>query len=94
MILVAAAGSLALFGLPSCEKGAPPTKQVKKIIMKDAPVEQRMGFDAFANEPLRQKSVTVYYLVAEDGTVAEVGLSDYARTNVGDKYASYNWTTK
>ena len=54
-----------------------------------------MGIDFFDGQsPLRQKTVTVYYLIAEDGTVVEVGLSDYAKTKIGDTYASDDWHTK
>jgi hypothetical protein len=72
----------------------PPTPEVKTILMKEAVVEQRMGFDVFANETLRQKTVTVYYLVAEDGTVTEVGLSDYATAKIGGQFASASWHVK
>lgn len=66
----------------------------KKIVGKASPVEQRMGFDPFDNHPLRQKSETVFYLVAEDGTVAEVGLSTYTTTQIGSNYATHYWMRK
>ena len=83
------------FAVSGCDDSAPRrVPESKRIIMKESPVEQRMGFDVFADEPLRQKSVTVYYLIAEDGTVVEVGLSDFAKTNVGDEYSSSAWKVK
>lgn len=83
--------------LTSCEESeqtTPERASGKKIIQKESPVEQRMGFDFFADEPLRQKTVTIYYLVAEDGTVAEVGLSDFVRTKIGDTYVADSWQNK
>ena len=53
-----------------------------------------MGIDLFADRPLRQKSVTIHYLVAEDGSVVEVGLSDYAATEIGSNYSSTAWARK
>ena len=66
----------------------------KKIIAKESPVEQRMSYDVFSKESLRQRSTTIYYLVAEDGTVAEVGLSDYSVTQVGSNYETDKWARK
>jgi hypothetical protein len=66
----------------------------KKIIAKESPVEQRMAFDMFSKESLRQRSTTIYYLVADDGSVAEVGLSDYASTQIGSSYATTQWSRK
>jgi hypothetical protein len=79
---------------PTAHRASYDATETKKILMKEAPVEQRMSFDPFANEPLRQKSVTVYYLVAEDGTVVEVGLSDFAKTKVGGEFSSSAWKVK
>lgn len=87
----------ACLGLSACDEykmPEAPEPVKKKIILKAEPVEQRMGFDFFSNETFRQRSVTVYYLVAEDGTVAEVGLSDYAKTKIGDEFGSFNWKVK
>lgn len=72
----------------------PPPPVSKKIVAKECPVEQRMGFDVFADQPLRQKTVTIHYLVAEDGSVAEVGISDYATTQIGANYSITAWTRK
>ncbi len=69
-------------------------KITKKIIAKEAPVEQRMGCDFFADEPLRQKSVTIHYLIAEDGSVVEVGVSEYAIAQVGSNYTASAWRQK
>lgn len=66
----------------------------KTIIDKQASVENRFsGSDFFFGNGSITKSKTVYYLVAEDGTAAEVGLTDYSRTKVGDKYSSSDWKT-
>lgn len=88
-------------GLSTCGPPPPPKPPAprtipltKTIIMKEAPVEQRLNFDFFAQQAIQEKAVTVYYLVAEDGTVVEVGLSDYAVTKVGGTYSSTKWRTK
>ena len=91
--LLSFAAALALAGCDATVR-LEPEPVAKRIIAKEAPVEQRMGFDLFADETFRQKSVTVHYLVAEDGTVAEVGLSDYATTEIGGLYSTSNWQRK
>jgi hypothetical protein len=83
-----------IIGCDSQTSYVPPSPVSKKIIAKEAPVEQRMGIDLFADRPLRQKSVTIHYLVAEDGSVVEVGLSDYAATEIGSNYSSTAWARK
>lgn len=74
------------------EPPAPPPS--KKIIEKLSAVEQRNTVDFFADEKLRQRTTTIYYLIAEDGTVAEVGITTYTRTKVGDNYTTHSWVEK
>lgn len=60
----------------------------------ESPVEQRVGIDLFDNQMVRSRAKTVYYLIAEDGTVAEVGLTDYTQAKVGTDYTATSWTRK
>jgi hypothetical protein len=66
----------------------PPPRITKKIILKIAPVEQRMQFSLFTEPAWAPKTVTVYYLVAKDGTMAEVPLGEFAQYEVGDEYSA------
>ena len=51
-----------------------------------------MSFDWMDKQSLRSRAETVYYLIAEDGTVAEVKLPIYAKTKIGDE-VSADWKT-
>jgi hypothetical protein len=96
--IIAISVALLLVGCDACDEAMQPPKlrqprqqeqEVSKtIIAKEAPVEQRMGLDVFAKDPFQTKSATIYYLIAEDGTVVEVGLSDYATAHVGQPYSA------
>ena len=77
---------------PTVNEYAP--TETKVIKMKVSPVEQRRRVDFFSDNTFEQRSQTVYYLVAEDGMVAEVGLSDFAEYEVGDSYSSNKWVRK
>lgn len=70
--------------------------QSKKIIAKQAPIENRVSaWDTLTGDgSIRTKSKTVYYLVADDGTVAEVGLSVYTTTQIGESFTTTSWENK
>jgi len=84
--------TLAGFLLCGCE--APPPRVIveKTISEKLASTEQRLGFDVFdSNNGLRTRASTVYYLIAEDGTMIEVTLQEYARAKIGQAIHSDDW---
>lgn len=91
-ISLALVASLALLAV-SCDPASSPTPPpAKKVVEKIAPTEQRMSFDWMDKQSLRSRAETVYYLIAEDGTVAEVKLPIYAKTKIGDE-VSADWKT-
>lgn len=67
----------------------------KVIAAKESPIESRVSAMeiAFGSGSIT-KSVTVYYLVATDGSITEVDVSTWARTNVGDTYTTSRWEQK
>jgi hypothetical protein len=89
---------LAVAGLTACDApniqppAPPPTK---KIVDKISSVESRFSGAAFVfSKGSSFRPTTVYYLVAEDGSVCEVGLTQYAQTKVGTVSACPCWETK
>lgn len=65
-----------------------PESGLKTVASKMERIENRFsGTDFMFGEGSITKSKTVYYLVATDGTACEVGMSEYARTKVGEKYS-------
>lgn len=65
--------------------------QLKTVIGKEHPNENRFSAgDFFFGSGSITKTKTIYYLIAEDGTVCEVGLSAYYKTKIGSKY-NCNW---
>jgi hypothetical protein len=85
--------SLAVLSLGGCSRGPAVTK---RIAAKDSPVENRVSVldTATGGGSVRTKSTTVYYLIAEDGTACEVGMSAWHRTKVGDSFTSSGWEEK
>jgi hypothetical protein len=71
----------------------PPEPVSRKIVMKQIATEPRLGFDPGRGGWLDQ-TTTVYYLVAESGHVAEVGLSTFATAQPGQDYATTEWELK
>lgn len=70
----------------------PPPLEVKKIIEKSAPNENRFSAGDFVfGKGSVTKTRTVYYLIAEDGTVCEVGLSEYHKTKIGSMASCSQW---
>ena len=69
--------------------------QSKIIIAKENPIENRFSAAdfLFGNGSIT-KSETVYYLVAEDGTVCEVTVSKWAKTKIGDSFLCPLWVEK
>lgn len=75
-----------------CEKPSPRVKAGKVISEKLASTEQRLGFDAFdSKNAFRSRAETVYYLIAEDGTMIKVGLKEYAKVKAGQTIESADW---
>jgi hypothetical protein len=67
-------------------------EQAKTVIGKESPNENRLSpGDFFFGGGSITKTKTVYYLIAEDGTVCEVGLSAYHKTKIGDNYSCRHW---
>ena len=59
----------------------------KKVMQKLESIENRISMTEMAfGQGSVTKSQTIYYLASEDGTVCEVGMSDYLRVKVGDMY--------
>jgi hypothetical protein len=65
-----------------CERAPVPPLVAKRVVEKPTPV-------ATAG-PLNLDNPR-HYLVADDGSYAEVGPTTFARTDVGDQYASREW---
>lgn len=75
-----------------CDELKPRVKVGKVISEKLASTEQRLGYDPFdSNNHFRSRAETVYYLIAEDGTMIEVDLKEYAKTKVGQSVQSSDW---
>ena len=75
-----------------CETRSPRVKIAKVISEKLASTEQRLGYDFFdSKNHFRSRAETVYYLIAEDGTMIEVDLKEYAKTKVGQSVQSSDW---
>ena len=75
-----------------CESQSSRVSVEKTISEKLASTEQRLGFDAFdTNNGFRSRATTVYYLIAEDGTMIEVTLQEYARVKIGQAIHSDAW---
>ena len=69
------------------------TANSRKVVSeKLASTEQRMSFDAFdSKNAWRSRASTVYYLIADDGTMIEVSLKEYAKAKVGQTIESADW---
>ena len=95
-ILIMTVYAAAMLAVGGCDYLPEAPKPIEKIIIeKQAPVENRFsGGDFFFGSGSITKSRTVYYLIADDGTVADVGLSDYARQKIGEPYATLTWEVK
>ncbi|AWM35127.1 hypothetical protein [Hymenobacter nivis] len=65
-----------------CERTPVPPLVAKRVAEKPVPV---------ATTGARNLDNPCYYLVADDGSYAEVGPTAFARTEVGDQYASREW---
>lgn len=67
----------------------------KQIIDKQSPIENRVsGAEILFGSGSITKSVTVYYLIASDGTACEVDMTKYSLTKINDTVGCYNWVTK
>ena len=59
----------------------------KKVTQKLESIENKISMTEIAlGNGSVTKSQTVYYLASADGTVCEVGMSDYLRVKVGDMH--------
>lgn len=76
---------------PRPEPTPPPSKTVK---LKHQAVEQRLSFDPFDDQSVRQRATTVYYFVADDGSVVEVDAHTFLTTDAGQSFASPYWRPK
>lgn len=93
MVRLHAHALLLLLLLCGCDSANSRRVKVAKVISeKLASTEQRMSFDAFdSKNAWRSRASTVYYLIAEDGTVLEVTLKEYAKARVGNTIESSDW---
>lgn len=73
------------------EYSAPVTKT---IAFKQSAIEQRNSFDLWDDQMFRKRTVTIFYLFAEDSSNVEVGVSEYAAVSVGDNFTSKEWRLK
>ena len=83
--------TLILSALVACgpsTPSAPPALVTKTLLLTIAPVEQRMQFSFFSDPAWTPRTVTVYYLVARDGTRVEVPLGEFAQYKPGDEYSA------
>lgn len=82
-----------LFLSIGCETANSRRVKVSKVVSeKLASTEQRMSFDAFdSKNAWRSRASTVYYLIADDGTMIEVSLKEYAKAKVGQTIESADW---
>ncbi len=75
-----------------CDERKPRVKVANVISEKLASTEQRLGYDFFdSKNSFRSRAETVYYLIADDGTMIEVDLKQYAKTKVGQSVESSDW---
>lgn len=66
----------------------------KTVIDKISPNENRLSrADLIFGQGSITKTETVYYLVAEDATVCEVGMTNYFKVKIGQKYSCF-WMSK
>jgi hypothetical protein len=78
-----------------CDLPPPMPDESKVIIDKTSPNENRFsGTEFIFQGTVVTKTQTVYYLIAEDGTVCEVGLTKYHQSNIGDTVACAMWEVK
>lgn len=77
--------------LCGCGESVSQYKIAKTISEKLAATEQRVSFDPWDENSIRSRAETVYYLIAEDGTMIEVSLKDYAKAKVGETVESSQW---
>jgi hypothetical protein len=91
-LALALAASLLLIG---CElPPPPPPPPAKVVVLKKEVVESRISaWDTMTKKGVTTKSQTVYYLIASDGTVCEVGLSEFVVTKEGST-KSCEWEVK
>jgi hypothetical protein len=60
------------------------------VIDKQAPIENRISpLDVLLGSSIT-KSMTVYYIIAEDGTICEVDMGTYSKAKISD-YLLCNW---
>ena len=64
----------------------------KVVAEKLVATEQRLGIDFFdSNNEIRSRATSVYYLIAEDGTMAEVDRKEFVKVKVGQSFTSSKW---
>ncbi len=74
---------IVLMLLCGCDSANSRRVPVSKVISeKLAATEQRA---------IRSRAESVYYLIAEDGTMVEVSLKEYAKSKVGQSFESSQW---
>lgn len=92
MFRLAAISLAAVLLFSGCDSAGnrPPVRKV--ISEKLTATEQRVSFDPWDNKnSIRSRAESVYYLIAEDGTIAEVSLKEYAKLKVGQSFESSHW---
>ncbi len=84
---------IVLMLLCGCDSANSRRVPVSKVISeKLAATEQRMSFDPWDDKnAIRSRAESVYYLIAEDGTMAEVSLKEYAKSKAGQTFESSDW---
>lgn len=65
--------------------------QTKVIVEKLSPTELEPTLDFLDDQSVRNRSVTVYYLVAEDRTMVKVDRRTWVRTRTGESFGSNRW---
>jgi multidrug efflux pump subunit AcrA (membrane-fusion protein) len=83
---------LLFIGFQAAEQEREIAKQpvVAKVVV-DKVVEQRTRYFTHGNGVLVPSQYSRYYVVADDGTLADVPFKEYATARVGEVFASQRW---
>lgn len=75
------------------DSGKPVPSGSKNIAAKQMAVEYVEQYDLMTSRKIVIPR-NAYYLIADDGTCIDVGLSEFYRVKEGDSYMSYDWKVK
>jgi hypothetical protein len=88
---------LLVLGVVGCDESPDSYTQndglaTKTIVAKESPIENRLsGTEILFGSGSITKSETVYYLIAEDGTIVETDIVTWAKVKIGESYTTRYW---